>query len=204
MLKVVRFASLAGSLVAALCVGPAPAAHAAEDIGSMNFVLGAKLMDTEWSDLELDTQSAMGVEITWARRGWPVWLALDALATFDDARLDLGDGPFVLEGATQEVSLGLRRSVHLWKFYPYLGAGGTLVRGRLFAEDGADRDQDSAIAFGWWAGGGVVARVGPRWNVGAQVRYSQAKLDFDQVDLELEGGGMQVGLLLGWDWPARP
>jgi hypothetical protein len=73
-----------------------------------------------------------------------------------------------------------------------------------------------ASAFGFWAGGGVYRRIGPRFQIGLEGRYSKATLPatalvveqgtlpFSNATIaELDGGGRHVNLVVGWSFPSR-
>lgn len=225
-------------LTAALGAG-AGAAFAGTDVGSVNFILGRKSLTNDWTmgPGTQDTtarvgQPSLGFELSWGRQGWPVMVAFDVLHSYDDGIIHIPaffTSPaidLVRSGRTVEVGLGLRRSFSVLGWSPYLGAGGSWVRGDLTVkvidpnagQFGAvtSAAHARATAFGYWAGGGLVRRIGPRFQIGLAGRYSKATLPATAVILdqgtlpigvtttpELDGGGRHINLVVGWSFPVR-
>jgi hypothetical protein len=167
-----------------------------------------------------------------------VWLAFDVMHTYDDGvqsypPINVGIGIIPRasvrrRASTLELGVGARRQWTVLKSWaPYLGAGGSWVRATV-VDDVVDpaqgdfgavvlsqRGSDSAI--GWWVGGGLMRRVGPRFRIGLTARYSSAKVTlpdtrvvgelpyyrFTGVEREVEAGGRHIGLVLGWAFPGR-
>jgi opacity protein-like surface antigen len=176
---------------------------AGTDVGSVNFTLGSKSMTSDWylsapkTDAGGDTlapgssQPALGVELTWGRQGWPMLVALDVLHSYDDGvqhypanpLLDIPPANVRRRARTVEIGLGARRAWNVKGLSPYLGAGGSWVRANVIYEM-SDPSQgqfgapgpsigghDSAVGF--WVGGGLYRRLGPRFQLGLSGRYSR-------------------------------
>jgi opacity protein-like surface antigen len=155
---VVRSACLTLALSGAIGVARA---SDSTDVGSINFTLGYKNLDSEWNlNQRLDGQGrptdawtvadsmpkervyqpALGVETTWGRKSWPVQIAFDILNSADDG---ISHMPPVfttpaydlrLKAHTLELGLGARRAFDLKFLTPYVGAGGLWVRGKVAIE----------------------------------------------------------------------
>ncbi|MEK7824167.1 MAG: hypothetical protein AAB290_03905 [Candidatus Eisenbacteria bacterium] len=187
-------------------------------------------------------QPALGVELTWGRAGWPVLVALDVLHSYDDGVQHFPANPLFRippadvrrRARTIEIGLGARRAWNVKGLSPYLGAGGSWVRASVDYEM-SDPSQgpygapgpsigghDSAVGF--WVGGGIYRRLGPRFQLGLSGRYSKAKLSIpgstvvgevvppDTVGhyrfvpgqgTKVEAGGKHIGLVVGWSFPNR-
>lgn len=195
-------------------------------------------------------QPALGVELTWGRQGWPVLVALDVLHTYDDG---VQRYPFIIlirqqdtlpipippadvrrRARTLEIGLGARRAWNVKGLSPYLGAGGSWVRanvsyemsdpsqGQFGAPGPSIGGSDSAVGF--WVGGGIYRRLGPRFQLGLSGRYTKARLSIPGrtvvgevpvvgetghyrfvpgQDTEVEAGGKHIGLVVGWSFPNR-
>ena len=249
--SVARLVPIFLAVFAVLGAGPAAAG---KSVGSVNFTLGDKSMTGDWvldfraaprAEATGDTlnpgrpiQPALGFELTWGHQGWPAWVALDVLHSYDDGvqyfpAIHLG--ALVIPPAhvrrrarTIEVGLGVRRSWTVLGWTPYLGGGGSWVRGSV-AYEMSDPSQGSYgapgprvsgrdAAFGYWAGGGVYRRIGPRFQLGLTARYSKAKIDLPSVRVvgesghyrfvpialrELDAGGKHLGVVVGWSFPSR-
>ena len=239
---VVRAIVISLALTGALGAG---AASAGTDAGSINFILGYKSLTKDWylgppivtSRFELlepgrVKQPTLGVELTWGRQGWPAMIALDLYHSYDDGIFNFpGFSTFPafdrrLRARTLELALGVRRAWDVIGFSPYLGAGGSWVAGQYAIEIsdpygapfgeliGSARGREAT--FGYWAGGGIYRRIGPRFQIGLAGRYSKATLPaFDLlldgttpplvVDTvpELDAGGRNINLVVGWSFPSR-
>lgn len=184
------------------------------------------------------SQPALGLELTWGRSGWPALVALDVLHSYDDGLQHfqaISLGSLVIPPAnvrrrasTLEVGLGLRRPWNVKGLSPYIGAGGSWVRATVMNEM-SDPSQNQFggwgpsnhaqdWGFGYWAGGGVYRRMGPRLQIGLTGRYSKAKLTIPETVVvgenggyrfvpgdrtTIEAGGTHFGLVAGWSFPAR-
>jgi hypothetical protein len=73
--------------------------------------------------------------------------------------------------------------------------GPVFVRGTLDFEQLAP---ESETGFGYWAGTGVIVRLGEHFNLGANVRYSSA--DVELYGHKFDFGGVQYGFLIGGGW----
>lgn len=250
MSRVAPFAACSVFAVLALSclLGARPASAA--DVGSVNFTVGGKRLDSTWdlgaprvnavgdSVARTASQGALGVEITWGRSGWPVLVALDVLHSYDDGlerfpaislgSLNIPPADVRHRASTLEIGVGFRRPWTIKGITPYVGAGGTLVRGNVINEmsDPSQGPYGAPVtsnhytdtAFGYWAGGGIHRRIGPRFQFGVTARYSKAKLSIPETDVvgeqgqyvfipgddtEREAGGTHIGLVAGWSFPPR-
>ncbi|MBI1796060.1 MAG: hypothetical protein HYR74_03300 [Candidatus Eisenbacteria bacterium] len=181
------------------------------------------------------TQPGLGIETTWGRPGWPVSIAFDVMHSYDDGLqhfplVNLGvDSVYAANvrrrASTLEIGLGVRRAWMMHDWAPYLGAGGNWMHATLIdqvidpaigptgAVVGGQRGHDSA--FGYWVGGGLERRVGPRCHIGLTFRVSRAKLDAPDTRVvgevphyrfvgtmhQVEAGGTHFGLVMGWAFP---
>jgi len=182
--------------------------------GSANLLLGQKwLADDRLDAAGVDTQFVYGVAVT-LDFDWPVDLAFDLTQSSADDTLDLGSG-FALDTDvdTLEFDAGVRK---LWgdRLQPFVGGGVSWIR--LSAEQveqvpaGAGGTtsvpvvDDSGSGVGFWLNAGLLYRVGSHFNVGLDLRYSDADADLQPVgsddSVNLDSGGTQVGLLLGYHW----
>ncbi len=169
-------------LVTSLCI---PGLAIADGRGDVTFIFGTKLLDDgEWGSL--DEQDAYGVEFSWGDESWPFLIAIDFLSSNDEQ----GN----LEGTTREIDVGVRKIWERGRVRPYIGGGFAFIKGEV---EGGPSDDDSAV--GGWIGGGVLWRLGPRFNLGFSVRVSRAEPELFGIDFE--SGGEFVGVALGWSWP---
>jgi opacity protein-like surface antigen len=212
------------AVAVALAVTPA----LAEWGGEVNLFLGEKkLSDDNLDDLEDETDFSLSDQFEWGIASsfgnvdWPVMIAVDLLmADSDDSYTYEGfyDYTYSVEIETTELAVGVRK---FWavndKFEPYVGGGLAYVKAEAcleFTSDAAPFKQYSdSLSFdendiGYWINGGGMWRFNDKFHLGIDVRYSDAKVDFDDVDLEkqpegsgeFEAGGFHYGILFGYRW----
>jgi len=184
--------------------------------GDANVLFGQKAINDSTLDAaRVDGQSEFGVAVT-LDFDWPVALAFDLLSSSDSAVTTVMAGlpvDYATSVDTTEFDVGVRK---LWgdKLQPYAGAGlawlqldatqrmsGTLLGGGTFDTLVID-DSDSAV--GIWINAGLLYRVTGRFNVGLDVRSSNADVKLNPVSdpgqAKLEAGGTQYALALGFHW----
>jgi opacity protein-like surface antigen len=170
-------------------------AHATQWTGNVNFFLGQKSLDSDdWSPL--DEQGEFGVLVDFRNKNWPVSIALDFLGSADDTSVS----GIKLDAMTSEFNAGVRK---IWEVQgssvkPYLGGGIAFIRaeaeGAAFPVVVTEDDNGTGI----WLNGGVYWTLGQHFNLGLDLRYSQADVTLFGVDAK--AGGSHVGLLLGYHW----
>lgn len=138
-------------------------------------------------------QPALGIEGTWGRKNWPVQIAFDVWNSADDSKSQGHPKDFTtpaynlrLRAQTLELGLGVRRAFDLKLVTPYIGAGGLWSREQIEIEvsdpnagqfgTATGHAHMRTSAFGYWVGGGVYRRLGPRFQMGLAYRFSKATL----------------------------
>ena len=178
-----------------------PAAQA-KSTGQVNFFLGQKMLESDWDPV--DEQGEFGVVMTFGQPDWPVHIAADVLGSTDEGEIfDPLVGEIDVTGSTFELDAGVRKIWSKDKVHPYLGGGLALVHGKVELDSSfGDADGDDE-GVGVWLGGGIFWRLGQRFNIGGDLRWSTADLEPDVAGVtvgELDAGGLHVGLLLGFGW----
>jgi opacity protein-like surface antigen len=167
--------------------------------GHVNFFIGQKSLDSDdWEPVE--DQVEFGAVMSFGQDNWPVHIAVDILASGDEEKVQ----NITLTGSTFEVAVGVRKIWKKGRVLPYLGAGVAGIGAGVKADDGfVSVDADDA-ALGFWAGGGVFWRLGNHFNLGLDVRYSNAEVDLDLgagvVVQDVSAGGLHYGALVGFGW----
>ena len=63
---------------------------------------------------------------------------------------------------------------------------------------------DSESVFGFWVNAGLFYTLGEHFNLGLDIRYSDAQVNVSPVDggqgLDFEAGGTQYNMLVGYHW----
>jgi hypothetical protein len=190
-----RYVSVA-ALLAVVGFGVSAVAVGGEFTGDVNVLLGQKVLNqNDWEPL--DTQPALGAEITWGDSSWPISIATDILYSTESK--DDVDG-VDLEGSTMEFDLGIREVKNTDNFNYYIGLGFGLVSAHAEAKGSGSKIDDSDTGISGWGGGGIFWRLGSRFNVGLAARYSVANVTL--FDEDVRAGGFQYGVIVGWGWPA--
>jgi hypothetical protein len=162
--------------------------------GNVNFFLGQKSLDEDdWG--ALDTQPEFGVLVDFKQQDWPISIALDFLVSADDAT----EAGVNVEGMTTEFDVGIRK---IWgtegsTIRPYIGGGLAFVNAEIKATyfyTITEEDRGTGI----WLNGGVYWTLNQSFNLGLDLRYSQAEVTLYGV--EGEAGGTHAGIILGYHW----
>ncbi len=184
----------------------------------VNVIFGEKVLSEDSLDASgVDKQSQLGVAVT-LDFDWPVMLAIDLLSSSKDETLSLASqlGPLSVATSveTVELNVGIRK---YWGKTNRVYAGGGLAYIQLDARQtesgslgpGAEFTDlildDDGAGTGLWLNGGYLRRIGAHFNVGVDVRYSDADADLTPEGvgaskLTLDSGGLHYGLQFGYHW----
>ena len=176
-------------------------AHAS---GNLNVLLGFKAMEKDdWDPVHEHGEG--GLLLDFKGDDWPISVALDFLGSYSEEAgtffvpgRGLVDGDW--EARTSEFNAGVRK---YWgensTMRPYIGGGLAFIGARLEAETGRfDYVRDSDYGAGLWFNGGVVWSLTKHFNLGFDIRLSQA--DVTIFDVTRKAGGFHAGLILGYRW----
>ncbi len=210
MMTTGRWMILLFALVMCLSTGSAIAG------GDANLLFGYKtLSEGAFEDLGVDSQPVVGVSVTLDFQ-WPVALAIDLLSSHDDrTRTDSAAFPVTTRTKvdTLELDLGVRKFWEIKKWRPYVGGGLSLIQldtkqttstdilGNIVLDTLID-DDDSGVGF--WLSGGTLWTLPEGFNVGAEVRYSDAEGELTPEGFtskeSFDAGGSHLAVMLGYHW----
>jgi hypothetical protein len=198
-------------LILALCLSTLPALAG----GDVNLFVGQREMSEDrFDEVGLGSPPQLGVSLN-LEFDWPVALALDLFtATDDSTRYESGPLLYQTDLDVLEFDLGVRKLFGAKRFKPYVGGGlgwvqleieqiesGSLGGGSGFTDTILD---DSDSSFGFWIDAGFLYRVGGHFNVGIDLRYSNADAELIPASggtgLAIDSGGLQYGVVLGYHW----
>jgi hypothetical protein len=165
---------------------------------SVLVALGEKYLDDDdWPDA--DEQGEIGLIMSFGQREWPVLVAVDLLFSLDE--VDVGPGVAALDEWTAEIDLGVRKDWPRGRMRPFIGGGLGIIGGsrELFAFPGVVASNDDS-APGLWIDGGVVWRLGKRFELGFEGRFSSAEIELEE---DVEAGGAHLLVLFGWASPGQ-
>lgn len=160
--------------------------------GNLNFFLGSKALDTnDWSPVE--SQGEVALEWDFRKRSWPI----NVLFGLRYSDKTASQGAFNFEGKTTEFSFGGRK---YWDFppyniHPYLGGGLSDINGEVIVSAFGSSASSENSGLGFWLGGGVLWVLGNHFNLGFDLRVSNASVTIAGVTANAGGG--HAGILLG-------
>jgi hypothetical protein len=181
------------------CAVLAASTALADGNGHVDFFVGQKALDADWDPI--DRQGQFGVVMSFGRDEWPIHIAADVLVSAKEGTLF---GPIDVSGGTFEAAAGVRKIWGQKAFHPYAGAGIAIVGAGIELSSPVGDADDSDATIGPWVGGGIFWRLGTRFDIGIDVRWSTGKVDLDfgggVTAPDLDAGGLHYGLLLGFGW----
>jgi hypothetical protein len=172
--------------------------------GNLNFMIGQKwLKDSEWSPVS--EQPELAVLFAFAPERSPIYFAIDVMYSRDTQTMNTAlYGDVVVEGTTQEYSIGIRK---VWNgggrsTQPFLGAGGCLVVSNLNLDSPVLAEHFGDQSYGVWVEGGITWRLGKHVNLGFELRYSTSAASFENSGppIDVDAGGFHAGILIGYGW----
>lgn len=181
--------------LAALFLLAIPAAQAADWQGNVSGYLGQKTMDdNDWPQHK--EQASIGMLLDINRSNWPVSIAFDVFGTGEEGSSGAGKH----DVHTAESHLGIRKIFTLQGFpvEPYVGGGVAFIYLEEEESRGAVSRTADDTGTGAWVGGGFYARLTDSFQLGVDVRYSQAELTV--FDEDREAGGVHAGVTAGYHW----
>jgi opacity protein-like surface antigen len=198
-----RMPRIAAALLTLVLLTAAAAAPAAAQeqrperdwTGNLNGFFGFKALDEDdWEPVEL--QGAIGGEIDFRHRSWPISLAAGLRLTSASDE----EGIFDIVGSTVELTAGVKKVFEPGRSIvrPFIGGGVALVAARVDRETPAGDVDDDDAGVGFYVDGGIYWLINQQFNIGLDVRYTDAEVTL--FDTDREAGGLQVGALLGFHW----
>ena len=171
--------------------------------GNINLLFGQKELEKDdWEPLEEQTE--IGIALDFKEKSWPVSFAVEFLHSQDDENESfnipgVGTVRAKLDGSTTEFAVGLRWIIEANSVVNFFISGGLAYINaelEIDIDDYSDSEDDSA--FGYWCGAGLYFTLAKHFNVGAQVRYSDAEVEI--YDIDGEAGGTHLLLFAGYHW----
>jgi hypothetical protein len=220
----------------AFCCGTAMAQFGGDAnvwIGMKKFSDDLKLEEEDFLSIDLTQQTEYGLMLNLGKVDWPVAIAVDILRASDDGTDSYSYYYYAAEARVEvtalEVNVGVRKFfIPEGKIQPYIGGGVNwtqaeaelglkltssalpatekLAQTTLFDESVSDTQS----AFGYFLNGGVRGKIGKVLNLGFDLRYSGAEVEFDEIEIvvpskqagpsdsgKVEVGGWHAGIFIG-------
>jgi hypothetical protein len=182
-------------------------------------VLGGKLLDSDDWPVG-DSQGSLAFLSTFGPQSWPVQVAIDVVGSsavedsFNISRPGIEIRGEEVVQSTFEFDVGVRKVWRLGRARPFVGGGLAIIQAQQeraiffpppFDDEGNELlprppviVSDSDESPGGWVDGGIFWRLGKRFNLGLEARFSAAQVKLSGRDVQ--AGGVSVGLILGWGW----
>ncbi|MCF2947569.1 porin family protein [Paraglaciecola aquimarina] len=152
---------------------------------------GQKHLDKD--DFEDKTHGAFGISFDLKRKGWPVSIAMDLMA----AGKKIEGEQVNIERVTGGFHLGVRKYWMLNEnLEPYLGGGINFSGAEREKIQGATTVTFSDRDTGYWLATGINWKFKNRLTLGAEIRYSKANVNLDNIDVNI--GGVYSILSVGY------
>ncbi len=191
MKRIVRWTMVAVAMTS--IAGPALAG------GNANFVLGGRGLDKDlWEPV--NGQAVVGVAVDFGKKDWPIHLE-----TGIQVSVGAEEDFFVTSdvyGSVAELDFGVNKT---WETKgparPYIGGGLATVGASYTIEAPLGDIEDDDDSGGAYFHGGVFWRIGQRFNIGIDGRFlvgTKITLFGEEGDADY----VQLGMVLGWGWPA--
>jgi opacity protein-like surface antigen len=190
--------------------------------GDANLWVGKKqISDETLEEQNVDDPTQWGAWIS-LDFDWPVALAIDLLISGDDDSRTDTEGNISSTVQTDvdilELDLGVRK---FWgqKARPYVGGGLAIAQADAQVTEQLTLGMvplpavtlldNSDTGLGYWLNGGFLYTFGKSFNLGADLRYSDASVSLQPTDLapgepapslDVDAGGFQFGVMLGFRW----
>lgn len=167
--------------------------------GNVNGTIGGKWLESsDWAPVE--NQLEVGVEVDFRPPQWPFNLAFGVSGSAAEKDVNTSFGTLTATGTTAELDFGIKK---IWEppsqVRPFIGGGLAIISGKFEGEDLSGfsvSEEDSGV--GVWAGGGVYVTLARHFNIGAEIKYSYAKITLFGVDTN--AGGFHAGAFFGYHW----
>lgn len=184
---------------------------------NINAFIGGKAMDDDdWG--RYDDQAEFGVMADFRENTWPISLVVQVFSSIDgdsetydtdywdgnDAYYYYGERAF-----TSELNIGVKKIFNLANaWHLYIGGGAAMINGGMKVVEveyigdryyRRDTDKEDDTDYGYWVSAGLYKSFWGHFNVGLEVRYSDAEIEL--FDSDVEAGGVHGGLVLGYSWP---
>lgn len=178
--------------------------------GNLNFSIGQKFMESsDWKPVTELNEGRLSFDIT--SDDWPVSIAISyGAATGSENTHMFGlDTKLTLE--TQEFDIGVKK---IWSFgnqydiysedlqsapyHLFLGGGISSIMATASIDvSGLGKNEQTDAGMGIWLSAGAYYTFYDHLNLGAEVRYTSAKVDFGTPE-DLEIGGTHYGVFIGY------
>lgn len=162
-------------------------------LGAVYFSIGQRTVDDDFQPVE--DQDSLGLTLLLKEETWPLAILL-GVHTSDATGSDIID----FESDMFELSIGVAKLWDkFWRVRPYVGGGITVLDAEFRMNPGGSSIADHDKTVAPYLNGGVLLRLGEKFNVGLDVRaVTAAEVNLFQIDADADY--TQVSLMFGSGW----
>lgn len=160
----------------------------------VNVFLGLKNLDEDdWAPV--DEHREFGIEIDFKQHNSPVNITIGYLRSSDDDTIT----GINIEGKTSELYIGVRKICEAFpQMRSFIGGGLSIISAEMKGAALGIKVSDDDSSLGFWLGGGVYFTSVANFNIGANIRYSQAEVNLFGIDGK--AGGLHYGVIVRYPW----
>jgi hypothetical protein len=166
--------------------------------GNINIVIGSKEMKhDDWHPVDMLTEGSIQFDIR--QYSWPVSICLAYSRATDSENIDIFGYGTKLTLTTQEFDIGVKKIFSNNSGINFALAGGLntiLATAEVNVDYVGDYVQDDK-GIGMWVGSELYYTFLNHYNIGLNVKYSTASVNFDSGS-SVDVGGLHGGVLLGY------
>jgi hypothetical protein len=167
--------------------------------GNANFVLGSRALDKDFWE-PVNGQAVFGTTVDFGKKEWPIHLETGLLVSVGVEEDFIGASDVF--GSVAELDFGVNKT---WKLKgparPFIGGGLASVGASYTIEAPGDDIDDNDSSGGAYFHGGVFWRIGKRFNIGIDGRFLVGT-NITLFGVDGDADYAQLGMILGWGWPA--
>lgn len=181
--------------IATLLVLAIPVAQAGDWTGNVGGSVGSKQMDDQdWG--ALDSHGSIGFMLDVKKKPWPVSLTYDLILSGQVEE----SGSVKDEAYSLEHHFGVRKTFEFESssVRPYIGGGLALVSAGIKNTTATSSVDDDDSAVGAWVGTGMLVGITDGFDIGFDVRYSEA--DVTIFNRDIKAGGLRYALTASHRW----
>jgi len=167
--------------------------------GNANFILGTRGLDKDfWTPV--NGQFVIGAQVDFGKMTWPIHLETGIQVSVGAEEDFIGTSD--VYGSVAELDFGVNKTWELkGQARPFIGGGLAAVGASYTIEAPLGDIDDDDDGGGAYFHGGVFWRLGKRFNIGIDGRFlvgTKITLFGEEGDADY----VQLGMILGWGWPA--
>jgi len=167
--------------------------------GNANFILGTRGLDKDfWTPV--NGQFVIGAQVDFGKMTWPIHLETGIQVSVGAEEDFIGTAD--VYGSVAELDFGVNKTWELkGPARPFIGGGLAAVGAAYTIEAPLGDIDDDDDGGGAYFHGGVFWRLGKRFNIGIDGRFlvgTKITLFGEEGDADY----VQLGMILGWGWPA--